>query len=143
MNLALDYASTHALEADSDYPYVGKTGLFKCKSNLDKEKVRVDDYSLVPPKNATALKAALMKEPISVAVAGYNAFLPSYTGGIITNITACNPAMVDHGALAVGYGKNETSGQEYYIVKNSWGDTWGEKGYFRVLVQEGDGMCGI
>lgn len=47
----------------------------------------------------------------------------------------------NHEVLIVGYGVNESSQEKYWIVKNSWGDEWGEDGYFRVL--RGVDECGI
>lgn len=61
-----------------------------------------------------------------------------YTSGIITK--NCGDKL-DHGVLAVGYGiENDV---EYYIVKNSWGPSWGESGYVRIGVATGAGICGI
>ena len=50
-------------------------------------------------------------------------------------------SQLNHSMTLVGYG-NE-NGSEYWIAQNSWGDSWGEKGYIRVAVKPGDGICGI
>jgi len=47
---------------------------------------------------------------------------------------------LNHAVLAVGYGTDADAG-DYWIVKNSWADSWGEDGYFRIT--RGEGTCGI
>ena len=60
-----------------------------------------------------------------------------YTGGVITG-AACGTKL-DHGVLAVGYGTED--GQDYFLVKNSWGPSWGDKGYLKIA--SADNTCGI
>ena len=63
-----------------------------------------------------------------------------YTGGVIKG---CVDTRLDHGILAVGYGVDPIEGK-YYVIRNSWGTRWGESGYARILIQEGDNYaCGI
>jgi len=63
-----------------------------------------------------------------------------YTSGIL-NAKNCGTNL-DHAVTAVGYGTE--GGQEYYIVRNSWGSSWGEEGYIRIAAgKNGSGVCGI
>ena len=62
-----------------------------------------------------------------------------YGGGVITD-ESCGKE-VNHAALIVGYGSE--NGLEYFLVKNSWGATWGSDGYVKIGVQAGEGVCGI
>lgn len=48
---------------------------------------------------------------------------------------------MNHAVVAVGFGVDEESGLDYWLCKNSWGDTWGEKGYFKI--ERGVNMCAI
>jgi C1A family cysteine protease len=50
---------------------------------------------------------------------------------------------IDHGVLAVGYGHDKETDSDYIIVKNSWGEEWGEKGFIKIGLTEGAGICGI
>ena len=82
--------------------------------------------------------------PMAVAFEVYNDFM-AYKGGIYkhTGLTdGFNPfEITNHAVLLVGYGEDETSGTKFWIVKNSWGESWGEKGYFRI--RRGTDECSI
>ena len=86
--------------------------------------------------DGAALKQAVSKGPVSVAVEADSIVFQLYTGGVIDS-TACGTSL-NHGVLAVGYGA------DYWIVKNSWGASWGDKGYLKIKYTEsGAGICGI
>lgn len=86
------------------------------------------------------MKAALNQQPICVAVqAGSRAF-QMYRGGIL-NDRNCGTRL-DHAITAVGYGTE--NGQQYLIVRNSWGPSWGEAGHIRMAFdRDGSGICGV
>ena len=96
-------------------------------------------YSDVTSKSPDQLKAALNKGPVSVAIEADKAVFQQYTGGIISG-SDCGTSL-DHGVLAVGYGSE--NGQEYFIVKNSWGSNWGDNGFVKLAIENGAGVCGI
>lgn len=98
------------------------------------------DYQYVQQNNPGQIKAALANGSVTVAIDAMNSVLMNYTGGVITS-GYCGTNL-DHAVVVVGYGK-ESNGQEYFLVRNSWGTGWGEAGYFKVGVSEGYGPCGI
>jgi len=63
-----------------------------------------------------------------------------YSSGIL-DTTKCGTNL-DHAVTAVGYGTE--GGKDYYLVRNSWGASWGENGYIRIAAdKDGSGVCGI
>jgi hypothetical protein len=132
--------SGNALESEADYPYKGWMGQISgCKKDASKGKVAVKSYVDVTTQSPDALKAAIAKGPVSVAIQANQAVFQRYKGGVIKS--GCG-TQLDHGVLAVGYG-TDTDGTPYYKVKNSWGASWGEDGYVRLAIEDGDGVCGI
>lgn len=128
------------IDTEDDYSYWSSYG-FGTYCNHRKEKTRkvvtIDGYEDVPENDEAALKAAVAKQPVSVAICASPA-MQFYREGVITE--CCDD--LNHGVLAVGYG--EEDGVPYWIVKNSWGQWWGEKGYFRLKYGVGKGgLCGI
>jgi len=124
--------------SEKDYPSTGRKG--ECKFNAEKVVVNVSSVKEVKKENVDSLEAALMKEPVIVGVDAGNKIFQMYTSGIIDS-KDCGDK-IDHMLLAVGYG-SEADGSDYYILKNSWGTSWGEHGYVRIAAQPGKGVCGI
>jgi len=81
---------------------------------------------------------------MSVSFEVYDDFM-SYSGGIYQHTKLklqFNPfAITNHAVLLVGYGTDAKTGEKFWIVKNSWGEEWGESGYFRIL--RGTNECNI
>lgn len=85
------------------------------------------------------LQAVFEKGPVSVAFQVVDDF-GAYSSGVYTSSTCENgPADVNHAVLAVGYGVE--NGMDYWLVKNSWGTSWGDNGFFKI--ERGVNMCGI
>jgi C1A family cysteine protease len=84
-----------------------------------------------------------MTSTVSVAIAADTNKFMSYSSGILS-AKSCKGTheTLDHAVLAVGYGSE--GGVDYWIVKNSWGSSWGEKGYIRMeATEKGGAACGI
>lgn len=80
--------------------------------------------------------------PVSVTIDAEEFVFHNYTSGVISG-DACGTKL-DHAVVAVGYGTDGETGLNYYLVRNSWGSAWGDKGYLKIA-REGDGygVCGI
>ena len=141
MDKAFEYAESTAIATEADYPYTSGNGRRgSCDSSkLEGASLKVTTYTDVEANSSSQLKAALDKQPVSVAIQANKLVFQMYKTGVITG-TKCGTNL-DHGVLAAGYGVED--GTEYYLVKNSWGDSWGEAGYVKIGIEDGAGVCGI
>ncbi|KAL6290666.1 hypothetical protein ACE6H2_008176 [Prunus campanulata] len=129
------------LEEESTYPYTGKRG--ECKFNPDKVAVKVANFSTIPIDEDQIAANLVHHGPLAI---GLNAvFMQTYIGGVSCPLI-CFRKWVNHGVLLVGYGAKGYSilrlrNKPYWIIKNSWGERWGENGYYRLC--RGHAMCGM
>jgi C1A family cysteine protease len=122
----------------ASYPYTMTEGTCKKCSAI----AHFTSCADVKPNDQVSLKAAVFKQPVSVAIEADTRYFQSYSGGILDAAT-CGTTL-DHGVLVVGYGID--NGKKYWNVKNSWSSSWGEKGYVRILRSDSTndaGICGI
>ncbi|MED6192977.1 hypothetical protein PIB30_014965 [Stylosanthes scabra] len=126
------------LETEEAYPYTGKDGV--CKFTAQNVAVQVTESFNITLGAEDELKHAVaLVRPVSVAFEVVNSF-QLYVGGVYTSKTCgSKPMDVNHAVLAVGYGVE--GGVPYWLIKNSWGENWGEDGYFRM--EMGKNMCGV
>jgi len=134
MDNAFQYIETTPLDTESAYPYTARDG--SCKASKAGSG-KVANYYDVAQGSPSQLKAAIAKGPVSVAIEADKFSFQSYTSGVITSGCGTN---LDHGVLAVGYGVE--NGTEYFLVKNSWGASWGDQGYVKIGASSSN-VCGI
>ena len=134
MTNAFQYVKAHGLCTEEDYPYHAKDE--DCKDTQCESAIKITGYEETPEFDGAALKQAVAKAPVSVAVEADSAVFQMYKSGVVDS-TACGTSL-NHGVLAVGYT------DEYWIVKNSWGANWGDNGYIKIKYDAtGAGICGI
>uniref|UniRef100_A0A453FUB5 Vignain n=1 Tax=Aegilops tauschii subsp. strangulata TaxID=200361 RepID=A0A453FUB5_AEGTS len=140
MDYAFQYIAKHGgVAAEDAYPYKARQA-----SSCNKKPsavVTIDGYEDVPANDETALKKAVAAQPVAVAIEASGSHFQFYSEGVFAG--KCGTEL-DHGVTAVGYGAT-VDGTKYWIVKNSWGPEWGEKGYIRMKrdVKDKEGLCGI
>ncbi|KAL8604581.1 hypothetical protein ACOMHN_013361 [Nucella lapillus] len=126
------------LETESAYPYRGVDGT--CAALSSKEQAKIWGCVNVLSGSEAALQVATaLVGPISVVIDASHRSFQSYSGGVYYQ-HGCSSTLPDHCVLVVGYGTYQ--GQDYWLVKNSWGGGWGMSGYI-MMARNRDNMCGI
>eukprot|EP00958_Prasinococcus_capsulatus_P014547 scaffold1535_cov382-Prasinococcus_capsulatus_cf.AAC.9 len=136
MDTAFEYVIENGgIDSEKDYPYVGADGT--CDKTKEAKHVGfITGYEDVPAMDEEALMKAVANQPVSVAIEADQSGFQLYAGGVFDG--ECGTAL-DHGVLAVGY--DITGDVPYWIIKNSWGETWGMEGYMQMIMFKN--QCGI
>jgi len=137
----MDYAFQFVIDnkgicLETDYPYLARDEACKkgCKSY-----VTISNYTDVVSGDEKSMGPFAAMQPISIAIEADQAIFQDYRSGVL-NGTACGTNL-DHGVLIVGYDHDNKTGLDYWIVKNSWGKSWGMEGY--VWLSRGFNTCGL
>lgn len=127
------------IDTEKSYPYKAKLG--KCEYNDKKSGATISGMSKITKGNEKDLTVAIANiGPISVGIDSSHKSFHFYKSGIYHE-PKCNSVSLHHAVLVVGYG-SDNNGNDYYIVKNSWGKTWGMKGYIK-MSRNRNNNCGI
>lgn len=137
MGPVFNYAEGHNLCRMDSYPYKAKAG--KCQMRTCTVGAAKGAFTgwkgLAPigkliPATYTAMMSAVAQQPVSVSVEADKDVFHHYASGVVDGLCGQMP---DHGVLVVGYGHDSSLKKDYWKIKNSWGSTWGENGYVRIL----------
>ncbi|RWS22537.1 Cathepsin L-like protein, partial [Leptotrombidium deliense] len=124
------------IDTEESYPYEAVEG--ECRVKNGTIGAKISKYVEIKGGNESALQDAVANiGPISVAIEADKEIFQFYHGGVLDD-SSCGIEL-NHGVAVVGYGT--AKGKDYWIVKNSWGTSWGEKGYIRIARNKN--ICGI
>ncbi|CDW85086.1 cysteine protease 1 [Stylonychia lemnae] len=137
-----DYTSKKGVADESKYPYVDKKQT--CKSTVTGS-IKTTSYKYISSNiNATTIRSIVQKQPVSIGICASDIQFAYYSSGIFQNTSKYKCCTnINHALNIVGFGKQGTVA--YWILKNSWGKSWGENGYMRIQMIENVKLqtCGI
>ncbi|XP_044462418.1 zingipain-2-like [Mangifera indica] len=137
MENAFEYIiDNKGLTSESNYVYQETEGI--CDTQMEPV-AQIQSYEKVPSNSEKALLQAVAKQPVSVAIDASG--IKYYSGGVFDG--DCGTSL-NHAVTIIGYGTAD-DGTEYWLIKNSWGESWGENGYMRIKkdADAAEGLCGL
>jgi len=130
--------ANHGIDTEASYPYTAQQG--SCKYNPSNSGATDTGFVDVPQGDEQALKKAVATVgTISIAIDASHQSFQFYSTGVYDE-PECSSSQLDHGVATVGYGSS--NGQDYWIVRNSWGETWGQQGYIWMSRNKSN-QCGV
>tara|TARA_B100000700_G_C14888934_1_gene781761 strand:- start:296 stop:1066 length:771 start_codon:yes stop_codon:yes gene_type:complete len=140
MDLGFQYIIDNGLCTNLSYPYVASDQ--ECQKDCSSV-VNITKYGDLRQNDEFNLLLGVVQQPVSVAIQANKRSFQLYQSGIYSDLD-CG-TQLDHGVLVVGYGYDIDLDMKYWIIKNSWGNQWGENGYIRILrdIEDDRGLCGI
>eukprot|EP00727_Mastigamoeba_balamuthi_P014132 m51a1_g9341 putative xylem cysteine proteinase 1-like isoform x2 (320) ;mRNA; f:68901-69860 len=141
MVVADKYIVSHGLATEEEYPYVSGNGSVPQCTTAFNPVAKFSAFKDLGQVDSDEQVMELLRTygPLSAGVEAMNAMFRHYKSGILDNPTC--KTILDHGVAIVGWGTDQSSGTPYWLIRNSWGTSWGESGYIRII--RGKNMCGI
>ncbi|KAL7719995.1 Cysteine proteinase 3 [Entamoeba marina] len=137
MNAVFEYVIKKGVMDEISYPYVAVQS--HCSYNKNAQRVTMDHFETTE-LSETALVEAIAEGPVSVCIDSSQSSFQFYKSGVYDE-PKCSNKKLNHCVGAVGYGTT-SDGDDYYIVKNSWGSSWGDEGYI-LMSRNKNNQCGI
>ena len=126
-------------QSDADYPYQGTDNA--CRNQAGKTiQSKADMNNFGSLGSVSEMKTRLQQGPFSIAVSAGNDCWRWYESGILSAANNC-PTWLDHGVAVVGL--VDSGDMPYWLVQNSWGNWWGDQGFIKLAVEEGEGVSGM
>ncbi|XP_046817960.1 cathepsin L [Vespa velutina] len=140
MDQAFQYIKDNkGLDTEKSYPYEAEKE--NCRYTPSNSGAYDIGYVDIPEGDEDKLKAAVATiGPVSIAIDASHQSFQFYSEGVYYE-PDCSSTSLDHGVLIVGYGTDD-NGDDYWLVKNSWDTTWGDKGYIK-MARNKQNHCGV
>ncbi|OMP11902.1 hypothetical protein COLO4_03609 [Corchorus olitorius] len=135
---AFEYvAQNQGISREENYPYLAMEQVCDMQKSANPA-ATISSYEMVPQNDEEALLKTVANQPVSVAINTDNPSFMYYKSGVL--MEDCGTSRL-HALTIVGFGTDSEYGTDYWLIKNSWGQTWGEKGYIKI--QRNVGLCGL
>ncbi|TXG75062.1 hypothetical protein ES332_D11G355500v1 [Gossypium tomentosum] len=130
----------NGLTKEDNYPYQAMQGTCDLQKQASLV-AHISNYESVPTNSEQELLKAVSNQPVAVSIEGSGIDFRHYSSGIFNGNCGTN---LDHAVTIVGFGTSD-DGTDYWLVKNQWGEDWGENGYIRMQrnVADSQGLCGL
>lgn len=144
---AMEWVRTNGLTSSNAYPDTSSNTNQVGRCVRSSGEIKVISHHLITNNEGALLNAVDYGPVVALIDTNADTEYPSfkdYSSGIISHCNNYNQitiANLDHAVLVVGYGTED--GVDYWLIKNSWSETWGEAGYFRLRRASGQGLCGV
>jgi C1A family cysteine protease len=124
---------------EDDYPYQGNVQTCQLQGQIPVA-AQITSFADVTANDEQQLLQVVAQQPVSASIAVAPEF-HQYSEGVYSG--TCGTRL-NHAITIIGYGISE-EGMKYWLIKNSWGESWGENGYMKMLRESSEfgGHCGI